>query len=676
MDSIESERNTPAGLGGWLILLLLAIWINAAARLAAGISAFAVILHFPAPVFPVALKPVPAAIAVVAGLFGAIAGYLLARKNRVGPAFTKTLLSLDIGYYLLFLLFVVVRTGPVAADTLPPWVKPGGFLFASSVALIYLLRSRRVANTYFPKPVLDNPADIFHNDENSELLRSRIFPWEETSSPDEAGEASEGGAVLGDALDSQPTSLVEHDQRAEDENHPSGATHQSRIFSRDQMFGPRPPVPLVQEEITHEPFTRIPVPQRVEASLREEAAAARALAREAKGPETHKSRIFSRDEMLGPDEPHAVPETSDPFSSRMSKPRRTDRELREEEWPIGPVAPEGAEPESYNGQPLADHRMAEFNEPGPMREQNGDAPGSTRSAPRGLHPELWEESWPVQPLVPEVPEPETQNGHPYPATRGLPPLEEQLRAPDSPERQFEELNPHQAEASLPMEGPNPDELDALKAQLAEAVARWLAETADGRGPRHTRLPLFDDAGQPLSVEEAQLRLLDQLNTICDQVWSVYTGQAPTLPNSPDSDGSLAGELQKWAIAQAAFRLTRSLDIRAAMEAYGNFDKVAQDHEYLMAVAQKNSSEDAFGRKVEMAEYDGYAGPEIAYRLILRAQRDMFEADLWAHVADLAGDPDSRTQFAGSGSNAFQESIEYWRDYATHRPGDRGAVIRH
>ncbi len=410
-ESTKSARSSPKGLGGWLIVFLLALWVDAASRLAAGVSTWTGILHLVRNP-EIQMRPLPATIAIVAGLLGAVAGFLIATRNRLGPAFAKGLLSLEAGYYLLSLLATLVHTGPVVSDTLPIWVKPGAYFFAFFVGLVYLLRSRRVANTWAPQPEQANPSDMFQNDESSAALRTRIFPWEEVS---------------------------------------------------------------------------------------------------------------------------AAPDPTDP-----------------------------------------------------------------------------------------------------------------------PAQEFEDQ-------SLNIEETGQSEFEALKTEITDGVIEWLASTVHNPNSHPSaHAALIAEAGDG-GIEDVTLKLLDQVTAICDHVWSVHTGQSPTLPNTADSDGSLAKELQKWAVAQAAFRLTRSLDIRAALEANSPFEKLARDREYLMAIVQKNSSEDAFGRKVDLAEYHGDAGPEIAYKLVLKAQRDMFEADMWAQVASLAGDPDFLARFSTAGAKTFQDSLDYWRE---------------
>lgn len=487
-DQTEWERPAPEGLGGWLILLLLAIWINAAAMLAAGVSTFAVLFHLStAPVFLAPMDPFAATVAVAAGAFGVVAGYLLARRNPLGPTVARTLLALTSGYSLLALLMTVLRTGPVPAESLPAWVEPAGYLVASVLGLGYLLRSRRVAKTYAPAPEGSTPAEMSDQAEVSDIVRSRIVRWEELRSAE-----------------------------------PSASKAPQLHTPAPWTLEPNPPAP-----------------------------------QEAK-PETP---------LLQTREPH-IPE------------------------PIHPL-----------------QRSPDTHRPNPQESSTPEMTPPLKSAP----------------------------------------------------------NRNDAE-------PDTRELSALKAQIADGVGRWLRTTANqSAGQPNAHVALRGEANGSASMDKGRQKLLDQVNTICEQAWSVHIGESPTLPNTPDSEGSLAKEIQKWAIAQAVFRLTRSLDIRAALEVCGPFEKVAEDREYLMAVGQKNSSEDAFGRKVDVAEYESHSGPEIAYKLILRAQRDMFEADLWARVASLAGDPDFLDRFAGGGAKVFEDSLEYWRGYASRLRHERVSV---
>src|SRR6202012_4538223 len=125
------------------------------------------------------------------------------------------------------------------------------------------------------------------------------------------------------------------------------------------------------------------------------------------------------------------------------------------------------------------------------------------------------------------------------------------------------------------------ELIALKAQIAAGIGQWLDSGTNSEYSRPSEpASLFAENRGSSGINKARQKLLDQVSAICDQAWSVHIGESPTLPNTPDSEGSLPAEIQKWAIAQAVFRLIRSLDIRAAMEVYGPFEKLAQDRQYL------------------------------------------------------------------------------------------------
>ncbi|HVT98968.1 MAG TPA: DUF2569 family protein [Acidobacteriaceae bacterium] len=470
IDQTEWER-TPEGLGGWLILLLLAMWISAAALLASGVSALLPLFHHaPVASFP-RMSPFTAALAVAAGIFGAVAGYLLIRKNPLGPTVARTLLALTAGYSLMVLLATIFRVGPVPAESVPAWVEPTGYLLASVLGLGYLLRSSRVAKTYRSQPEDSNLSSVSYEEDLSDVLQTRLRRWEELRSA---------------------------------ENPPSQPSE--------------PNLPVQRES----------------------------------NPETRQESTF----------------------------------------------------ELFQPEPGHDYLQ-----------------------------------------------------HFMPADRPIPPTT------SSPEM----TPPLKTLSSRNHAVPDTQELTALKTQIADGISLWLTSTA---AKPEVQATLFGEPIGPASAEKIRRKLLDQVNTICDQAWSVHIGDSPTLPNTPESEGSLPREIQKWAIAQAVFRLTRSLDIRAALEVYGPFEKVAEDHAFLMAVGQKNSSEDAFGRKVDLAEYEGHSGPEIAYKLILRAQRDMFEADMWSRVASLAGDPDFLNRFSGGGARAYEESLEYWRGYANRMRDER------
>ena len=131
--------------------------------------------------------------------------------------------------------------------------------------------------------------------------------------------------------------------------------------------------------------------------------------------------------------------------------------------------------------------------------------------------------------------------------------------------------------------PEFDDLPALKAHIADGITQWLSSSS-----MNAHAVWLRESGASSDPEKFRQKLLDQVNAICDHAWSVHIGQFPTLPNMPDSQGSLTKELQKWAIAQAASRVTRCLDIRAAIQVNGPFENVIQDPEYLLAIVGKGT----------------------------------------------------------------------------------------
>lgn len=124
------------GIGGWLLLLIIKLWFGAAVRVLGGIAEpnhLLALLNF--------------GFAALAG----IAAYLLGRKNPTGVMLAKIFLAAEAVYYVLELL------PPASVDN--PF-KTAGFLTASVLYFIYLFRSKRVKNTYFPEPLAHSPGPV------------------------------------------------------------------------------------------------------------------------------------------------------------------------------------------------------------------------------------------------------------------------------------------------------------------------------------------------------------------------------------------------------------------------------------------------------------------------------------------------------------------------------------
>ncbi len=410
-DSTLSERHSPEGLGGWLILLLLEIWVNAAARLAAGISSLAVIFHVAVPsAFAAALTPFSSAVAVVAGLFGAVTGFFLARKSTRGPALAKALLSLDAGYYLLYLLVIAFRIGPVAAESLPLWLKPAALCLVSIVSLGYLLRSRRVANTYSPRLLGPNPSEVFENDENSDVLRNRIFPWEEVRASQQPDPA---------ALESGPPALAAENPALESTESEESAAHHSRLF-RDETGQL---VPAEQAENGHMPSIPRSEPVRIERRKEREVWPTHRFTPEGLDPETSNARLF-HDDIPAPAQ--SVPPLHEqnghlPVARKLAS-RNATPLLNEESWPPPEFDPAPSEPPHHQSRIFSRESMLGATQPVPASEQEQHTPfgrtepGSARSPRAG--------SVAGGAFVAETTAPVSQNGNLHPVNSLEPEPEE------------------------------------------------------------------------------------------------------------------------------------------------------------------------------------------------------------------------------------------------------------
>jgi hypothetical protein len=118
------------GLGGWLLLLVIKLWLGAAGRILVGVTLS---------------NHGEALLNVGFGVLSLAAALLLTIKNRNGVLLAKIFLAADAAYYVLELL------PPTSVDN--PF-KTAGFCVASIFYFIYLFRSKRVKNTYFPQPSL------------------------------------------------------------------------------------------------------------------------------------------------------------------------------------------------------------------------------------------------------------------------------------------------------------------------------------------------------------------------------------------------------------------------------------------------------------------------------------------------------------------------------------------
>jgi hypothetical protein len=155
---VSSEK--PKGIGGWLLLLIVRLWIGTAVRLIGGFAAgFSLIGLFS---------------------FGSVAlsgaaALLLGFKNAKGVLIAKIFLAADAIYYSLSLIDSLLGSDSQVSSSMPPWFQPSGYLIASVLWLVYLIRSRRVKNTYFPAAMQVNTED--------EQMPSKRHGWSEMAEP-------------------------------------------------------------------------------------------------------------------------------------------------------------------------------------------------------------------------------------------------------------------------------------------------------------------------------------------------------------------------------------------------------------------------------------------------------------------------------------------------------------
>lgn len=758
-----ARRTGPAGIGGWLIVLLLGIWASSAARLAIGITALIPILRVPGAFThrpPAAI--LPAATSVFVGLVGAVAGYLLARKKTKGPVLAKILLLVECGYYGASLYAALHSAGPLTVSPLPSWARPAAYLLACILGLGYLFRSRRLVNTFYYKaPVIEappsdepdpriarirpwhevNPPVQLEAAAPSDPAAERQRPWQESDSPaapavaeitdppiardrpwhqsspprlpeqetialpppTRAEQLQQESQPLGAypalqayAIDPEPTRLeFRPAQRAEDppparraldpspspealdihaqqepeDVHPAPQAEEAQaepasqdFYSVSQTPEPEPEPELEPEEIWHAlrsaAHTPTPSPEEIHPAFRahdvhpdpvQEEPWPAPLAEEQHTAPAAQDFHFVAQSHEAYNEPeatdHAIEEPTPAVGYHEIHPafhaHDNHPELQHEEaWP--PPLAEDQHPESAS-QEFASAPEAEEVHPEPQHEEAWPALHAEEQSPASLAQDFYA-AWPVQETLPE---PQPTNGH-------------------RPHWDFATEEPELEDLQPTLE----DQFAMLKAQVLDGITVWLSAAAKNRA----HAALLQEARDADDTETLSQKLLRQVNEICDHALAVHLGRFPTLPNTADADGSLAEELQKWATAQAALRLTRSLDVRAAMEVNGPFDKVVEDRGYLLAIVEKNASEDAFSRALEIADYNAYPSPDVACMLVLKAQRDMLEAEMWAQVVHLAGDPDFQHRFEEAGARAFRSSVQFWRAHL-HRLREEHSPFR-
>jgi hypothetical protein len=137
IDGIKKSTIGVTGIGGWLLLFVVKLWFGAAVRVLGGMAAGFSLLG---------------AFNVGFGVLGGVSAYMLGRKNAKGVKIAKIFLIADAGYYI-FALINALLVGVSDERGFPPWINPCGYLTACIIWFVYLTRSKRVKNTYFPGSV-------------------------------------------------------------------------------------------------------------------------------------------------------------------------------------------------------------------------------------------------------------------------------------------------------------------------------------------------------------------------------------------------------------------------------------------------------------------------------------------------------------------------------------------
>jgi hypothetical protein len=222
---------------------------------------------------------------------------------------------------------------------------------------------------------------------------------------------------------------------------------------------------------------------------------------------------------------------------------------------------------------------------------------------------------------------------------------------------------------------NRKKADALfKSNLQFEAKNYLIDIWKQDTGEHIELLTFiKEAGGSGAVEALQNKLLSKVCSICDHADSIRHSPADRFPGAANPNSSLPIEVQNWAIALAALKLTRSLDIEVAFQVNIPFEEAILDPDFLLALVKKNEGDDGFGSNVALAEYIEKSAPEMAYMLLIQKQFDRFEANLWTFISLKAGNTQSLIRFAKVADIAMQSSISYWRAYCDSRDRDRATL---
>jgi hypothetical protein len=144
---------SPVGISGWLLVLIIRLWVGTAVGLANASTATTEGIGSPIPTVVVT------ALCIGLAVLAASAALLLTKRSTKGVLVAKVFFVLDASVCGLGLFSALNGIEMLESRGFPLWFRPAGFLVANVLWFIYLVRSQRVKNTYPATPASTALAD-------------------------------------------------------------------------------------------------------------------------------------------------------------------------------------------------------------------------------------------------------------------------------------------------------------------------------------------------------------------------------------------------------------------------------------------------------------------------------------------------------------------------------------